>query len=101
MSTVGETFKTGNATVATLPVGTVLQVVGPGKLQIGTVAVAGASKPFAPEPGDDIYIPAKDRTGVMVRAGVTVKGFLKDGEIFYVDDEPCVRIVNIKDAQPA
>lgn len=106
MVNIGETFKTGNAVVATLPVGTVLQVVGQGQLQVGVVPVGGleedieGDEPFDPQPGDEIYIPSKDRVGLVVRAGMTIANFVKEGEILYLDnDEAVVRSVKVSDCE--
>lgn len=105
MVNIGETFKTGNAVVATLPVGTVLQVVGQGQLQVGTAPLGTnedyeETEPFNPEPGDEIYIPSKDRYGLVMRAGMTVADFVKEDEILYVDkDEAVVRSVKVSDCE--
>lgn len=96
MIKAGTVFTTGNATVAELPVGTVLTVVGPGEVEVTEIE---NSTSF--ELGDAIFVTNKNRYGFIVR-GTNVNGrldgVLADGEHFYVgrdgDDRFVVRIAH-------
>lgn len=99
---VGQVFKTQNATVQTLPVGTLLEVVGQGQLRVGVASLPKGgngldngqdndlNEAFDPQPGDRIFIPTKNRYGTVVRAGSNVDSGGHDF-LYISDDEPVVR----------
>ncbi len=83
-SQVGTQFSTGNSTVKTLKVGTVLEVVGPGRLEIIEV---GSS---IPSPGD--RIDTKYGPATVVRQSTRLEFDLDENEVLYVaDSDPVVR----------
>lgn len=89
MSQVGSTFVTGNSTVATLPVGTTLKVVGPGQVEIVSV-------PEITSLADGQRIQSKYGPATVVRltsrvAAPSISG--QGGIAFYIaDDTTVVRV---------
>jgi hypothetical protein len=82
---MGRTFETGNSVVATLPEGTVLEVVGPGLLEVTSQLTAADYKP-----GDRIVTKYGDAT--VVRQSSRLDFELSEDEILYVaDEDPVVR----------
>lgn len=83
-------FKTGNATVATLPEGTQLVVSGPGELEIVEIPVDSF------EAGDRVN--TKYGPSTVVRMTSRLVDPVNEGQILYVADlDPVVRIASVDD----
>lgn len=82
MSYNGFQFSTGNSTINNLPVGSVLEVVGPGQVEVVEVA----KKP-APQPGDRINTKYGKATvvGLSSRFG-DLEGFDPETQVLYIAD---------------
>lgn len=79
-------FSTGNSTVAKLAVGSILEVVGKGQLEVIEEVVE------RPEPGDRIDTKYGPATVVGVSSRLQVSGWDDENEVLYVaDDQPVVR----------
>ena len=96
---VGQVFSTGNKVVSTLPVGTLLEVVGKGQVRVGIGSLPASSgnqaEPEAVnfEPGDRIFIQSKNRYGTIVRAGMNIEAEVGHELLYVADDSPVVRAV--------
>ena len=100
-------FFTGNEVVAKLPEGTMLEVVGPGELEVlnDTATLTDGRLTLATaEPGDRIK-DGKGREGTVVRLTNLVENPIQDWEdfnnmFFYVcDEDDVVRVANINDVE--
>lgn len=98
---VGTVFTTGNSTVSQLPEGTILTVVGPGKVQVGSVAVAAKAAPAVAAKvsfnvGDDIIVLNKNnRLGYIVRAGHNCGISVPENSVLYVSDATGEEVVRL------
>ena len=81
MATLNDTFTTGNSTIAGLPVGSILEVVGPGELEITSVP----AKKFSA--GDRIETKYGNSTVVAASSRFNyIDGFDPETQVLYVAD---------------